>query len=444
MFSELKRNQQDYMNRLISLTSRVTPQPSRIVVISGILLTMALLALVGCDELVDVPSDQQTIDTSQPVTLEALMIGATSDLFTAYDSKIVWGGLFSDTFVSSGTAPRIQIFDRRAVTEDHGGGGARGNSIGGPFYTPQQKAVRVAELAQERLLNGEFDQIADPQNSAEFARFSAYNGFGKAWIADLYCTAAFNGDGPELSSDEVYQLAEQEFTLAIEAENAEESIRQASLAGRARVRLILGNTDGALTDAEQVNEDLEFVATYSTNSFAERNRVHFRTWDFRNWSVGPAFRGLTIDDSGEADPRVDLAVNPEQAFDPSQDLYAPQKVSNPNSPLVITSGDEAQYIIAEIVGGTDAIDIINDVRARNGVETMWSPSNPTATEIRDKVIDERKRTLFLEGVRLGDIRRYLDLYDLDFFQQETPQGFTMGSQTCLPLPEIERNNNPGI
>lgn len=432
------------MNRLISFTSNVIPQPSRGITISGILLVLALSILVGCDELVDVQSDQQTIDTSQPVTLEALIVGATSDLFTAYDSKIVWGGLFADTFVSSGTAPTIQNFDRRDVAEDHGGGGARGNSIGGPFYTPQQKAVRVANLAQERILNGEFDQIADPENSAEFARFSAYNGFGKTWLADLYCTAAFNGECPELSSVQVYELAEQEFTRAIEAANAEEAIRQASFAGRARVRLILGNTEGAVTDAERVDEDFEFLATYSTNSFAERNRVHFRTWDFRNWSVGPAFRDLTIDATGEADPRVDLAVNPEQAFDPSQDLYAPRKVATPNTPLTITSGDEAQYIIAEIVGGSDAIDIINNVRTRNGVETMWTPSDPTATEIRDKVIDERKRTLFLEGVRLGDIRRYLDVYGLDFFQQETPQGFTMGDQTCLPLPEIERNNNPDI
>jgi len=67
-----------------------------------------------------------------------------------------------------------------------------------------------------------------------------------------------------------------------------------------------------------------------------------------------------------------------------------------------------------------------------------------ANEILLKVIDERKRTLFLEGVRQGDLRRYVDQYGLDFFPTSTPQGFPMGTQTCIPLPEVERNNNPDL
>ena len=310
---------------------------------------------------------------------------------------------------------------------------------------PLQRAVAAADLLQERILDGGFQEITgNLADSPEYARASMYSGFAKTWLADIYCTLAFGGDGPELSSDDAYRLAEEEFTQAIEAADAEPDVLQAALVGRARVRLILGNEAGALADARLVAPDFEFLATYSSNTFEQRNRVHFRTWDFGNWSVGPPFRRLTIDDTGISDPRVELVLNPRPAFEPSQDLYAPLKVPSPSSPLRIATGDEAQYIIAEIVGGTEAVEIINDVRARKGIDIEWVPSGGDPNEIRDKIIEERKRTLFLDGVRLGDIRRYIDKYGLNFFPISTPQAFPMGDQTCLPMPEIERNNNPGV
>lgn len=260
----------------------------------------------------------------------------------------------------------------------------------------------------------------------------------------LRVSLAFDGTGPELSSQEVYSLAEDEFTKAIEADGATSTIRQAARVGRARVRLFLGDESGAVSDAQQVDPGFEWLARYSTNSFAQQNMVNFRTWQFGNWSVGPVFRDLTIDDTGTPDPRVELELNPRPAFESSQDLYAPLKAGSPSSPLRIATGDEAQYIIAEVEGGDTAVEIINDVRQRHGISEEWQPSGGDPNEIRDKVIEERRRTLFLDGVRLGDLRRYIEKYGLDFFPTSTPQGFPMGDQTCVPLPDIERNNNPDV
>lgn len=407
-------------------------------------LVVAVVALSGCDGLFEVDGDPHTIDAARPVALQPMLVGATSDLFTSYDVKIVWGGLFGDEFVSSGTAPGIQAYDRRDVQGRAGGGGGRARSIGGGFYVNLQRATFVANQAQARILSGEFGEIADPANSPEYARVSLFDGFAKTWIADLYCSAAFNGTGPEYSSTEVYELAEAEFTEALNAADAEEDVRYAALVGRARVRLILGDDAGAVADAEQVPADFEYLATYSTNSFAERNRVHFRTWDFANWSVAPAFRDLTIDDTGMPDPRVELAHDPRPAFDASQELYAPLKVPAASSPLRIATGDEARYIIAEVEGGETAVEIINEIRARYGIDVEWTPSGDDPNEVRDKLIDERRRTLFLDGVRMGDLRRYLDEYGLDFYQTSTPQNFPMGSETCMQLPDSERNTNPDI
>lgn len=409
------------------------------------LLAMAALALSGCDSLLDVESDPQTVDADSPVSLSAALVGATADLFQSYDSFIVWAGLFNDEFVNSGTAPGIQAWDRRDVDADCCGGVGRGSSIGGGNYGLLQRAVAISDIQQERLAAGDFAEYPEGGTDAEeYALFSAYTGFAKTWIGDLWCSTAFGGMGPELATTEVYAAAEAEFTQAIDAAGAAEDIRQLALAGRARVRLFMGDESGALQDAQQVDPDFEYFANYSTASFEQRNRIHFRTWDFANWSVGPAFRDLTIDGTGTPDPRVQLALDPRPAFEPSQPLYAPLKVSSPSTSLRIASGEEARYIIAEIQGGQTAVDIINEIRAEHGISIAWTPTGSPADEILLKVIDERKRTLFLEGVRQGDLRRYLERYGLDLFPTSTPQGFPMGNQTCIPLPEVERNNNPDL
>lgn len=410
----------------------------------ALLAGLLLVGLGGCENLFEVEGDPNTIEATGDIGLDEMMTGAKADLFQSYDSRIVWGGLFGDTFNEVGTAPSIIDFDRRMVPTDHGSGSSRERSIGGGFYPNLQRANFVAARGQERIMDGQFSRIGDPANSAQFARLSLYEGFAKTWLADIYCTVAFRGTGPELTSDEAYALAEEAFTDAIEASNAEAVVSQAARVARARVRLILGNPSGALSDAQQVDPGFEMLATYSTNSFPQRNRVHFRIWDWGNWSVGQHFVDLTIDDTGDPDPRVDLELNPRPAREPTLDLYAPQKVPTASSPLRLATGDEAQYIIAEIEGGQTAVDIINEVRARHGITEEWSPTGSGPNEIRNKVIDERKRTLFLDGVRLGDLRRYLDDYGLDFFETEIPLGLSVGDQTCLPLPDVERQNNPDI
>jgi hypothetical protein len=409
---------------------------------AGVLL---FFVVSGCDGLLDVSPPPNVVDASRPIGLSAAMVGTTVDFFWAYDTGIVYGGKIVDEFVNSGTAPGNQNYDRRDVPTAHGGGDGRGTTIGDGFYIPQQRASFTASALQERIRNGDFPEIAAPfTDSPQYAQAATFHGFAKVIIGDIWCTAAFNGVGPEYTSAQVYGLAEAEFTQAINAARASTLIRQAALVGRARTRLLQGNTQGAVADARLVSPTFAWLATYSTNSVPERNRVHYRTWDFGNWSVGPAFLGLTIDDTGIPDPRVRLQRNPRPAFEPTQDLYAPLKVPSASSPLRIATGDEARYIIAEVVGGQEAVNIINEVRARYGITQQWVPSGTGPNEIRDKVIDERRRTLFLDGVRMGDVRRYLDRYGLDFFPKSTPQGFPMGNQTCLPLPDIERNANPGL
>jgi starch-binding outer membrane protein, SusD/RagB family len=61
-----------------------------------------------------------------------------------------------------------------------------------------------------------------------------------------------------------------------------------------------------------------------------------------------------------------------------------------------------------------------------------------------QLVEERRRELFLEGHRLGDIRRYNLAMSPAAGTAYPGGGGTYGSQSCFPLPDVERINNPNI
>ena len=89
-------------------------------------------------------------------------------------------------------------------------------------------------------------------------------------------------------------------------------------------------------------------------------------------------------------------------------------------------------------GGQSAVTIINALHARVGLPPFASTD---AAAIAAQVREERRRELFLEGQRLGDMRRF----NIAFPSGKHPyEGNPYGTYTCWPLPTVERANNPNI
>jgi hypothetical protein len=221
--------------------------------------------------------------------------------------------------------------------------------------------------------------------------------------------------------------------------------------GRARARFNQGDAAGARADAALVPAGFVRDATYSGTGGARRENL---VWTQMNRglfsSVDPGFRGLTV--GGVADSRVvvvDAGVN---GHDNATRIWRAMKYGAISSSIPIASYDEAQLIIAEIdaesgtpAGILSAEAIINGLRSRASLPPYVAG---TPAQTLADVREERRRELFLEGQRLGDIVR-LNITMTPAAGTAYPvkggvYGSHTGSQLCLPLPDLERNNNPNM
>ncbi|HEX4681797.1 MAG TPA: RagB/SusD family nutrient uptake outer membrane protein [Gemmatimonadaceae bacterium] len=108
----------------------------------------------------------------------------------------------------------------------------------------------------------------------------------------------------------------------------------------------------------------------------------------------------------------------------------------------MASYKEAQLIMAEAQGGAQAVSIINAMRAAVALKPYVGPTD--AASIQNLVIDERRRALFLEGFRNYDIERFKIPFNPPVGSAFPVGGGTYGNTTCLPLPDIEKFNNPSL
>jgi starch-binding outer membrane protein, SusD/RagB family len=400
--------------------------------------------LVGCDGLLEVEAPSQVIadDLENPTNAQLVVASAIADFECALGFYILSSSLLGDQLIDTQLAAATWDYDRRGFANARGAYADNTcNSTGNIFgvYRPVSTARWAADNALRNLQNWTDGEVAGDRQEL-IATAAAYSGYSHILLGEGFCSAAVDV-GPELTPNQVFALAEERFTQAMEVGQAvgRSDLVNMSRVGRARVRLNMGRTAEAVADARQVPDGFEKMANYSTASARSGN--HPYRWINRfGWaSVGPLFQELEVD--GVPDPRVPATNTGQTGADAFTVVWSQGKYPTEGSPIPIATWREAQLIIAEVEGGQEAVDIINTLRDRHGLPHFQS-SDPAA--IRAQVIEERQRELFLEGHHIHDIVRFnLPLNPAP----GTPypiKGGTYGDTTCLPLPEVERENNPNI
>ncbi len=390
--------------------------------------------LTACSGVLDVelPGRVQSGALDNPVLAATLVAGVQADFECAFSEYVHTTGLWANEFINSAGGAEVNGWGARTDLYESGNGTCpSASSTRGAYatYRPLHIARVQADSALAKLER--FSDAEVPNRTLLRATAAAYGGFALTLLGEAYCEMALDA-GPLVAPAAVLALAEQRFTTAIDlaGQAGNTNIVNMARVGRARVRIDQGKKAEAAADAKLIPASFVYNATYSTSSFRRNNTVVLNNNVNFHVSVAPEYRNLTV--GAVPDPRVRVTDANRQGNDALTPLWVQNKYASPSTPIPLATWDEAQLIIAEAEGGQSAVDAINRIRTKYNLPLY---AGGTAQEITDQIIEERRRTLWLDGHRIGDKLRF----NVPFPTGTNHKGVRYGDNICLPLPTAELN-----
>jgi starch-binding outer membrane protein, SusD/RagB family len=407
------------------------------------IVAVGLAAGTACNTLLAVDNPGRVPDTalddpSLAPVLEAASIGTFECGVVNYAAT---AGMLSGEYWSANGFVNNHVWEWRGIVPIKGEPGScsygRASTFMG-FYTPLQQARFQLEDTYNRV--SKFTDAQVPGRAKILTEMRDYSGYAYLLLGEGMCTMTVDR-GPSLSRTQTLDSAEVRFTDAITRATAlgDKSLLDMALVGRARTRLDLGNLAGAAADAALVDSGFVRSAEFSETTPSRENRIYDLTIRGEYLSVAPAYQGLTV--NGQTDPRVPVKNTGRIAQDNVTPLWLQQKFTGSGAvSLPIASWVEAQLIYAEATGGQQGLDAINRVRAVSNIAPLVMADPNDATAFETAVLEERRRQLFSEGQRYGDMIRK----NLPFQTGTNRKGQTYSDLTCVPLPDVETQNNPNL
>ena len=438
---------------------------------------VAVLATAGCDLGVTNPRTIADESLDDPRVIPAIAAGAIGQVAVATTGRgagssagLYMGvALLTDELVHSGGSAGFRSLSDGTPADDTPDAEARWANVQSARWTAERAISRIGRL------------VPDSASNRHVATTSLWAGFANRMLGDNFCQVTFNG-GPPRDPKEALKRAEEHFTRAIDIGRAArmDTLVTAALGGRAQTRMMLGNWQGAVADAGQVPIEFGFVIDHSPNTQSWNTIVAFgfdgtrgeaTVWGtpFADWGVNFSLPAA----QRRGDPRVEFDARTDtlQQYIKGNDDRRPRwrqlkyQVSGDNTPLV--RGTEMRLIEAEaaLVAGNwqAAVDKINQVRTLwNGFLEdqfdlpMVSASGPT--EAWHLLMKERGIEMWLEGRRLGDLRRWsttpgvptppFTVVRKEAAGQPATEDprvpVTQVPQLCLPVGRTERLTNPNF
>ena len=401
-----------------------------------------VLTLAACntDDLLEVNSPTQipAENLESPTQAALLVNGALGDFECALGAHIAVGAILGDEFSNGHLTSAGWSLDRRDVVSGDSYGTSHctgGNTIGN--YVPISVSRYTSDNLLTKLQAWTDQQVA--KRDSMIALMAVVSGFDYTMLGTDFCSAAVDV-GPELQPAQLWATAEQRFNTAIEAatrSNASTLLTAARL-GRARVRLYMGKKAEAAADAKLVPVNFVWNASASDVNSRRSNRPFQLNNQNRSFNIETVSRGLQT--GGVEDPRTRVVPRAGANTGDGAPVWEQTKYASLSAPFPIATYDEAQLIIAEAEGGASAITIINALRTRAGVPAL---SAAEIANLDQTIIEERRKELWLEGFRMYDIIRF-NLTQQPAVGTPHPRGQNYGNTKCLPLPDLERFNNPNI
>ncbi len=410
-------------------------------------------ALGACSDFLTVqnPGAINEENLNDTTVLNELATSGISDFNRMYAGNAYAGAILSDEAVTGHNFTEWQEFDLRIVRQS--------NSVLPDIYVPLQRTRFSTEDMAARLkalLGGA------AATDIRVARALAYAGYANTIMAETLCMAPVAPDQPALNSQEIFARAVPFYQEAIQIATANRAA-QTTAAGRAeadqvlnlarvglaRTYLNMNNRTEAANTARLVSPDFVARVVHSdTKSYLENPFFSATSGTNRNLGVDQEFLNLN-------DPRV-RHTGPGVGHNGTTVLYTPAQPPSfsgytEGTPVAFgrttavrfSSGLEAQYIVAE-AEGLNAVNLaFLQSRQAAGNQTITTPT--TDAEFRAALRDQRRRDFFLDGHRLGDIRRYKAFYGIDEFptgDHPNPSFGEYGTAECYIPDRNEAIGNP--
>jgi hypothetical protein len=427
-----------------------------------LLTTGFVVGAVGCNDFLRVqnPGAIEAPDINNPAYIPLLVNGVIGEFQPAFTLVALYSGVFTDELANFHGFPENIDMDVRNV--GLGNGTYAGTSTIPGVYNSLQSSRFMADTASV-LLRSFLGEAAT--RDVRLARVLNYAGYSYTLLGEQMCSAPIGGNTIH-TSDELLNFALERFKTAIDVATASkaagggtpaDSMLTLARLGAARVSLDLGKKADAITYASLVPAAFSVYVYHAAANAREVNPF------FGAASNGPNAEWVGITNTPFAtvtgDPRIPHPVAKEKTQQDSAVV--------PNSPLAYStyngtatgadftrdaavrfgSGLEAQYILAEAQGNTAAnLTFLNDRRAIGGALPLVAP---TEAEFQAALREQRARDLYLANYRMGDLRRYKKLYQVDLWQKGpyvSPVAAppTFGTQECWPIPLAEYNGNPNL
>ncbi len=377
------------------------------------------LTVVGiataCDTTVTNPGGAQDAFLDSLTAHQALVVGAQDALREATEVSYYWGAAMTfeinpaGSTGSFGIESYIQAGEFRATDSD--------------TWEDVSAARWIAEDAVRRFQRA-LPLIPGAPSIASYgpaAGALVWAGFANRVLGENFCQAVFDG-GPLRPHTDAFLRADSLFSEAISVAQAagDDDLADAATAGRASVRANLATYGlgagwaAAASDAAAIADDFVFELPTSSQDQGQYNYFFWANGDqpYRAHTAWGTYWDNMPDPRTQFDPNTGMTGDAGVTKFGGNVPWFPQlKYDARDSGLPLVSGWEMRLIRAEaaLAGGdlTEAANQMNVRRANLGLAQFPVPFASVADGYT-ALKTERGAELWLQGRRMGDVRRWLE------------------------------------
>jgi hypothetical protein len=396
-----------------------------------------LAGLSGCalDAVNPGPIRAEALNT--PSALSSLVNGSGRDLAESINWVAYTGGAATREIFPAGSTAAFGI----SVLHQNG---KLVDNDGDVYWNNAQRARWTSEDAVTRIKTVLGTASA---NSTTLAQALVWAAFSNRHLGENFCEGVINGGAPGPYT--VYlERAEANFTEAITVATAANNANlvSAATAGRASVRLLRNNTAGAATDAATVVSTFAYRMPYYQNELDQYNRIFWASANqpYRAHTVWNTYiethRRATRDPRVPYDSSLTILVGDAAVGALGRvRWYFQTKYPTLTSPINLATGWEMRLIEAEakLVAG-DVTGALTSMNVRRTALALPAVTATNVTEAWAALKKERGIELWLEGRRLGDLRRWAALTRPGALD---PKEEIPGRDLCFATPLSEKQTN---